>query len=283
MNSFVTRWILALLAFFCVASVSAAPVNGFKTVVAESGRKVMQVRLSKDPAVRAKQMQVARNLMSRWHSRNYSKQQGRQPMNLEECPTPASCDPHWDWDFGGFEFYDEWSYWDSWSGEVAVVLERVEVTATRPEIPEPICSVTVSGPYGSSSVDCFDLSSIWDSPPIEAIEQRIAIDGLKEGVEALVELASPLLDRCMVTTTISAIKTPDQDASLGWLLARDTLLSVYAGNSSAIHLGVQFDVRYADGSVVRLIINGLTDISSRQVPLSRLLDGVPRTPSPCNG
>ena len=93
--------------------------------------------------------------------------------------------------------------------------------------------------------------------------------------ERAVEYAVPLVQKCITTTTLNPIKSPDQDEANGWLIARDALLTAFAGNIGALRVGTRFDVRYPSGHVVRLVMGVVGDDPS-DLALGRwLVTGVP--------
>lgn len=247
------------------------------------GRKVAKIVLSSDPLTRAGQLRAAKNWVRQKRGGASSPSDGASTMNLGDCDSYQYCDsipPEVDL----IAVEAGWTFWDSESGQQRETLEQVVVQGNRSHPDEPICSVTISGPYGTGSASCFDLPELWAEPAVQEISARAPVIGeLVDLVMDMVEVVIPLLPQCVVTTINNPIRTPDQDESSDWLIARDALLLTYGGDLGAIRLGVTFDVRYPNGNVVRLIVDGRSNAAGGIVPLGRhLFDGIPRTPSPCS-
>jgi len=88
----------------------------------------------------------------------------------------------------------------------------------------------------------------------------------------------PLLDKCVLVDPSNAIKTPDQDESLGYFAAQMFANNTYAGND-VLRRGVRMDVKYPYGQTVRFVVTGVsTNPSSGTKSVSgvkRLFDGIP--------
>jgi hypothetical protein len=188
-------------------------------------------------------------------------------------------------DPGEFEFFrhDTWEVSDSWdSGEDSVTVQSIIVIGDRLE-----CSAhLVVNVWGSSWLSCDEARELQGDIAIQAsgLPDRV-IGIIVDAVEQVIDDYFLVLPKCAVATTLNPIKTPDQDRTQDWRLAKDAVIVAFDSNFGSLSPGQRVDVKYPSGDVVRFIITSTAYaplVQNRSVGLTPYLSGVPKAgTSPC--
>jgi hypothetical protein len=275
------------LAFFCLADAAAAqreqPAEGKIREVTnfeKSGRVVVKPKSSQ---VFRKGDQIPPEFLDRVRkarelaARKLARPGGRTSLGSicfdeddgEYCYDPPDPDGE---DFVRVDFWDVYDSRGNW-GEA----ETIIIVASRSP-----CTVLASGAWGSGDALCDDLSPIAAGQVGEAKEISSQIIAF---LEPVIQLIFVVLPKCAVTPPTNAVKTPDQDRSQKFFLARRTVIETFASNFSFIEAPNRVDVKYPSGDVIRFVITSVTysdNLGDRDVELDVFLNGQadPRN-SPC--
>lgn len=168
-----------------------------------------------------------------------------------------------------YEFNDIFS-----PGQAHEVYEKVEVSGSSG------CFIEISSSWGTATARCDELQELQHQNEFQGLATNVGLDAILDVSSDIIQAASPILDKCIHTTIVNLIKTPDQDKEHDYLIARDAIELAYAGNSSALRFGVRADVTYPSGHTVRFFIATMN--GNRIGTLTRFLDGIPDPKnSPC--
>lgn len=239
---------------------AAHPVQ---TVKPSERSKTLRIEISHDPALRERQIERIQKLMAKASTRK----------NLAaKSLAPAASVPTTNW--GGYGdcglFDDEWADCDM-PGSIEALQrdwypsidgggggEYVAKTATLDLVTiEGNCTIQIVSSFGTSTALCRDIEYLKDQLAMQQLSNRIGVSKVGDAVDdakKLMDIVSPLVQRCAVVSSSSVFNTPDKDEQMGWPGAVDAVILAYAGDFGSIRVGYRIDVKYSSGAIAQVVV-----------------------------
>jgi len=258
--------------------------------VERANKGVLRITLSKDPVERARQVQFVQDKIGEAtvHRANKSISQndndliaGGSGCSSIDDDGAGGCVNTWEVSTGGW--YGGDGYGSAYVQQV-VHLEPVTVTGQSMG-----CRVWVSSNWGGGYVPCNEFANHMQTE-FEPLRNRVGPAGFKNilgDIGNLVDIVTPLLPTCATVPTSDSIKNPDADEAIQWKAAGEAIAKANAGNFGSLRKYQRSDVKYPNGSVVQLIIIGVTKpapgLPDGYIGVGgRFGNGFPGADSPCN-